>query len=123
MCMTFIGSMGKFCKFLPTFVEIVQFFVGLGTITEIPNFPFFFAANLTDDLARRDLSHLENSISAGFASTGLLQNSSQPVNIPNSMSNSISGKEIGQQTCRTQNNPISINRHPAKYISTSKHSG
>ncbi|XP_037027179.1 RING finger protein unkempt isoform X4 [Bradysia coprophila] len=71
MCMTFIGSMGKY-------------------------------SNL-DDLARRDLSHLENSISAGFASTGLLQNSSQPVNIPNSMSNSISG--ILQNTSAPVNIP------------------
>lgn len=50
-------------------------------------------ANNLDDLGRRDISHLENSISAGLASSGLLQNSSPPVNIPGSqMSNSISGK-------------------------------
>lgn len=56
----------------------------------------FFTANNLDELARRDFSsHLENSISAGLASSGLLQNSSQPVNIPNSqLTNSISGKII-----------------------------
>lgn len=84
MCMTFIGSMGKYCKFID--ILIVQ------NRLECNRYSTLCTANLTDDLARRDLSHLENSISAGFASTGLLQNSSQPVNIPNSISNSISGK-------------------------------
>ncbi|XP_058442919.1 putative E3 ubiquitin-protein ligase UNKL isoform X4 [Malaya genurostris] len=45
------------------------------------------------DLARRDTIHgLDNSISAGIASSGLLASSSAPVNIPGSpMGNSISG--------------------------------
>lgn len=55
----------------------------------------YFTANTLEELNRRDFGHLENSISAGLASSGLLQNSSQPVNIPNSqISNSISGKFI-----------------------------
>lgn len=48
---------------------------------------------IPDDLARRDNIHgLDNSISAGIASSGLLASSSAPVNIPGSpMGNSISG--------------------------------
>lgn len=89
MCMTFIGSMGKYRKLEYLNCETVW------TLTEKIKIIQFSTANLTDDLARRDLSHLENSISASFASTGsLLQNTSQPVNIPNSMSNSISGKKV-----------------------------
>lgn len=57
------------------------------------NYFLHCTANTLEELNRRDFSHLENSISAGLASSGLLQNSSQPVNIPNSqISNSISGK-------------------------------
>lgn len=45
-----------------------------------------------DELGRHDLSSMDNSISAGIAQSGLLQNSSNPVNIPSSpMANSISG--------------------------------
>lgn len=45
-----------------------------------------------DELGRHDLSSMDNSISAGIAQSGLLQNSTNPVNIPSSpMANSISG--------------------------------
>lgn len=48
--------------------------------------------NALDELNRRDQYSLDNSISAGIAQSGLLQNSSAPVNIPGSpISNSISG--------------------------------
>lgn len=50
-----------------------------------------------DDITRRDFGghhHLENS--TGLGSSGLLQNSTQPVNIPNNshLSNSLSGKRL-----------------------------
>lgn len=63
-----------------------------------------FLANNLDDVPRRDYSHLENSISAGLASSGLLQNSSQPVNIPSSqLSNSISDKFSGKSKSTNHN--------------------
>lgn len=60
----------------------------------IKTFLFIYLANSTlEELTRRDqFSSLENSISAGIAQSGLLQNSTAPVNIPGSpMSNSITG--------------------------------
>ncbi|EAT35373.1 AAEL012456-PA [Aedes aegypti] len=58
-----------------------------------PRSVFCAFAHVEHDMTRRDTIHgLDNSISAGIASSGLLASSSAPVNIPGSpMGNSISG--------------------------------